>query len=81
MTKDQLNRLSDRVDQFIQLEVGKQLPYVGLLVDPVGEKAHLAIFTNRRSNTDVRMILEEALNALNHVAPDDWEEPASGQLK
>lgn len=68
MTSDELAKLSDHVEHFIMLEMGRRLPYVGILIDPELEKFGLALFTNRRSNDEVRMILEEALEGLKRSA-------------
>jgi hypothetical protein len=68
MTPQELGKLSYRVENFILLETGRQLPYVGLLYDPLAEQKGLAIFTNRRSNEEVRVMLEDALRALRESA-------------
>lgn len=60
ITKELIAELTAKVDGLVQLEVGKRLPFVCLLVSDEG---HMGIFTNRKSDDDVIAILETALEA------------------
>lgn len=61
LTPEKIADLSCKVENFIELELGSRLPYISLLCTAEGQ---MAFFTNRRSNDEVRAILEAALEAL-----------------
>jgi hypothetical protein len=58
LTKEKIEDLSSKVEGLVMLEMGRQLPFVCALVTGDGQ---LGLFTNRRSNEEVIMILEECL--------------------
>ena len=61
-----LSELTAKIDELVEAEMGRKLPFISLIVTPTGG---LCFFTNRRNNNDVRAMLEAALETLTEL-PD-----------
>lgn len=63
ITKERIEDLTSKVEGLVMLEMGRQLPFVCAIMTGDGQ---LGLFTNRRSNEEVIMILEECLDNVRH---------------
>lgn len=71
ITQEQIADLSQKIDSFVELELGQRLPFVCILfagIDAATGTGRLGIFTNRKSNEDVHELLTEALEGIKHSA-------------
>ena len=58
ITQEQIQELSQQTEAFIQLSVGRWLPYVSIICD---ENGGVGLYTNRQSNEAVRILLTNIL--------------------
>jgi hypothetical protein len=65
LTQEQIADLSQKIDSFVELELGRKIPFVCLLYAGEGR---LGIFTNRKDNAEVHELLSEALKGLEQSA-------------
>lgn len=64
LTPETVGELTRKIEGLVELELGQRLPFVCLLLVPTKTGGGMAVFTNRRSDLEVELILEDALAAI-----------------
>jgi hypothetical protein len=61
LTPERIAELSFKVEKFVAAELGQELPLITVVYTPDGK---LALFTNRKSDEEILIALEAAIDAI-----------------